>query len=112
MHVNGWPEMLKLKDWHPPNFFEERLPHHGTEFLRSLPFQEYTNMKHGGIQNLASKIPDGSLQPDFGPKLCFAYGMQEDLGRGNSVTKLHCAVSDTVYFDCSYYLPASAHDKP
>lgn len=97
MHENGWPEMLKLSDWHPPNFFEERLPQHGSEFLRSLPFQEYSNMRHGGLQNVASRIPDGSLQPDFGPKLSIAYGIQKELGRGDSVTKLQYALSDMVY---------------
>jgi lysine-specific demethylase 3 len=97
------PLLLKLKDWPPHSSFEERLPRHGAEFMSALPFREYTDPKCGPL-NLAVKLPKGVNKPDLGPKTYIAYGVSKELGIGDSVTKLHCDMSDAVNIQFSHML--------
>ncbi|KAL1211991.1 Lysine-specific demethylase JMJ25 [Cardamine amara subsp. amara] len=90
-----WPQNLKLKDWPPTKSFKENLPRHSEEFLCSLPLKHYTHPVNGPL-NLAVKLPEKCLKPDMGPKTYVANGFAQEYGRGDSVTKLHCDMSDAV----------------
>ncbi|CAN4120715.1 unnamed protein product [Withania somnifera] len=91
----GWPQLFQLNDWPPSGLFDERLPRHGAEFSSCLPFMEYTHPQYGYL-NLALGLPDNCSKPNLGPKAYIAYGFPKELERGDSVTKLHYAVIDTV----------------
>ncbi|XP_055961698.1 lysine-specific demethylase JMJ25-like isoform X10 [Mercurialis annua] len=90
----NWPQLLKLKIL-PSTKFDELLPRHDAEFTHCLPFKEYTHPGNGPL-NLAVRLPEDSLKPDMGPNTYIAYGWTQELGRGDSVTKLHCDMSDVV----------------
>ncbi|KAF8392608.1 hypothetical protein HHK36_022954 [Tetracentron sinense] len=96
IHENGWPEMLKLKDWPSPSASEEFLLHQRPEFISKLPLLEYIHSKWG-LLNVAAKLPHYSLQNDVGPKIFISYGTCEELGRGDSVSNLHTNMRDMVY---------------
>lgn len=90
-----WPEMLKLKDWPSGTTFQEEFPAHNAEFTRALPIQDCTNHEFG-LFNIAVKMPKECPKPDMGPRLYISYGIPQELGRGDSVTKLFCDSSDVV----------------
>ncbi|TQD88881.1 hypothetical protein C1H46_025562 [Malus baccata] len=92
---HDWPVILQLKDCPSYHLFEERLPRHFSEFIHMLPFKEYTHPRLGAL-NLPTKVPQEVKKPNLGPKTYIAYGVAQELGRGDSVTKLHCDMSDAV----------------
>ncbi|KAF5952209.1 hypothetical protein HYC85_010153 [Camellia sinensis] len=96
IHENGWPQMLKLKDWPSPIAPEDFLLYQRPNFISKLPLLEYIHSKWG-ILNVAAKLPHYSLQNDVGPKIFISYGMNEELGRGDSVNNLHFSMRDMVY---------------
>lgn len=92
---NGWPQMLKLKDWPSPSASEEFLLYQRPDFSSKLPLLEYIHSKWG-LLNVAAKLPHYSLQNDVGPKIFMSYGMYDELGRGDSVNYLHFSMRDMV----------------
>eukprot|EP00898_Chlorokybus_atmophyticus_P006903 jgi/Chlat1/7213/Chrsp57S06865 len=101
---------FKLKDWPPKALFDERLPRHFADFVRMLPYQEYTN-PIDGIFNLATYLPEESVRPDLGPKSYVAYGCEQEFDTGNSATKLHCDMSDAVNVVMHSCDPYGVYDK-
>ncbi|KAG9129336.1 hypothetical protein Leryth_016630 [Lithospermum erythrorhizon] len=92
---NGQPQLLKLHDCSHSVSFEERLPRHAAEFISCLPFKEVTHPRRGYL-NLSTKLPEKCLKPVSGPNIHIAYGIPQEMGRGDSVTKLQCAAVDVV----------------
>ncbi|KAD3067124.1 hypothetical protein E3N88_35004 [Mikania micrantha] len=88
--------MLKLKDFPPNDKFEDILPHLCDEFIRALPYREYTD-PNVGFFNLVVKLPPNYLMSDLGPVTYIAYGMAQELGRGDFVTNLHCDMSEVIF---------------
>lgn len=101
INENGWPEMLKLKDWPSPSSAEEFLMYQRPDFISKLPLLEFIHSKWG-LLNVAAKLPHYSLQNDVGPRFLISYGTYEELGIGDSVENLHLnmcdMVSTTTYF--------------
>ncbi|KAK1426058.1 hypothetical protein QVD17_14726 [Tagetes erecta] len=91
----GLPLILKLEDWKPSCLSDGEWPRHFVEFINCLPFKDYTNPDNGYL-NMAVKLPDLSLKPDMGPKMDIAYGVEEEMEYGDSVTKLRYEKADTV----------------
>ncbi|KAK7277944.1 hypothetical protein RJT34_22964 [Clitoria ternatea] len=96
IHENGWPQLLKLKDWPSPSASEEFLLYQRPEFISKLPLLQYIHSKWG-LLNVAAKLPHYSLQNDVGPKIYISYGISDELCRGDSVTNLHFNMRDMVY---------------
>ncbi|KAJ1377641.1 Zinc finger, RING-type [Sesbania bispinosa] len=96
IHENGWPQILKLKDWPSPSASEEFLLYQRPEFISKVPLLQYIHSKWG-LLNVAAKLPHYSLQNDVGPKIYISYGISDELGRGDSVTNLHFNMRDMVY---------------
>ncbi|KAJ3688612.1 hypothetical protein LUZ61_017776 [Rhynchospora tenuis] len=92
---DNWPLLLRLKYCHNDNSLAERLRRHEVELMDVLPFPEYTNPCSGPL-NLMAHIPLDKPRLGSGTKIDIAYGVQEELGEGDSVTKLHYDLYDVV----------------
>ncbi|ORY03967.1 hypothetical protein K493DRAFT_404815 [Basidiobolus meristosporus CBS 931.73] len=85
--------VLRIKDWPSDMDFKDKFPDHFMDFMKALPFQEYTQRK--GILNLASRLPAIVVPPDLGPKMYNAYG-SDDGEIGVGTTPLHLDMADAV----------------
>ncbi|KAJ4778911.1 transcription factor jumonji (jmjC) domain-containing protein [Rhynchospora pubera] len=92
---DNWPLLLRLKYCHNDSSLAERLSCHEVEVMDVLPFPEYTN-PYSGPLNLVAHVPLDKPRLDLGPKIDIAYGVQEELGEGDSVIKLHYDLYDVV----------------
>ncbi|XP_050534930.1 lysine-specific demethylase 3A [Daktulosphaira vitifoliae] len=86
--------LLKLKDWPPSADFAETLPDRFQDLMNSLPLKEYTH--RDGKFNLASRLPEGFVRPDLGPKMYTAYGNAGTKYKLLGTTNLHLDISDAV----------------
>ncbi|XP_038705048.1 lysine-specific demethylase JMJ25-like isoform X2 [Tripterygium wilfordii] len=55
---DGWPEMLKLKDWPSPSASEEFLLYHRPEFISKLPLLEFIHSRGDSVVNLQINMRD------------------------------------------------------
>jgi [histone H3]-dimethyl-L-lysine9 demethylase len=94
-HPDCWPQLLRLKYCHNDSSLAKRSPRHEEDFMDVLPFPEYTVPRNGPL-NLVSYLPLGKLRSHLGPNIDIAYGVQEELGDGDSVINLHNELYDVV----------------
>lgn len=92
--AKGNDMLLKLKDWPPSADFAETLPDRFQDLMNCLPLKEYTHRT--GRYNLASRLPEGFVRPDLGPKMYTAYGNAGKEYKKISTTNLHLDMSDAI----------------
>ncbi|ORY07972.1 Clavaminate synthase-like protein [Basidiobolus meristosporus CBS 931.73] len=85
--------IMRIKDWPSDMDFKDKFPEHFVDFMKALPFREYTQRR--GILNLASRLPATVVPPDLGPKMYIAYG-SDDGEEGVGTTPLHLDMADAV----------------
>ncbi|KAK3272500.1 hypothetical protein CYMTET_19206 [Cymbomonas tetramitiformis] len=93
--VFGKKKLYKVKDWPTEEDFHNKMPRHFSDFVRLLPFQEYTNPRDGPL-NLATALPEVVKKPDLGPKSYIAYGYPKEIAPCDSMSRLHEDMSDAV----------------
>lgn len=89
---DGYPRLLKLKDWPPGDDFSEILPTRFQDLMNALPLPDYTH--RDGKLNLTARLPSYFVPPDLGPKMYIAYGSTHYPNQGT--TNLHLDTSDAV----------------
>jgi hypothetical protein len=107
--------MYKLKDFPPEDTFVNRCKRHNDDFLQMLNecMPEYMH-PHGGVLNLASKLPLTAVPPDLGPKGYIAFGREKEHEgiEGDSVTRLHEDLSDAINILCHVQHPPGTKEPP
>ncbi|KAM8973234.1 lysine-specific demethylase 3B isoform 2-T2 [Pelodytes ibericus] len=104
---DGYPMVLKLKDWPPGEDFRDMMPTRFEDLMENLPLPEYT--KRDGRLNLASRLPTYFVRPDLGPKMYNAYGLITAEDRRVGTTNLHLDVSDAVNVMVYVGIPIGEH---